>query len=238
MTRKRIVAAPDVKNNGAAIFANCTANAQQPVKVASEEPAAVDTPAGEIRPDPGPDPFDPQSLRLTQDFAAGLGVKKVLLTVPVRKPEKSWFIRVHPQENYRLQTGVIETKEDREPFLVDRPLWPELAAETTFSFRTLYTAINRQGDLFLWPVRLSGSGGREDAWIRSACEAANLATKSWVRVVANMGLGGYEVFRALGRLSEPEWPDLPFPALLRLAFKDRFIRDVNHPVLRRLRGEV
>jgi hypothetical protein len=35
-----------------------------------------------------PDPFDPESLRLSQDFSAALGVKKALLTVPVRKPAK------------------------------------------------------------------------------------------------------------------------------------------------------
>ena len=32
------------------------------------------------------DPFDPERLRLSQDFAATVGVKKALLTVPVRKP--------------------------------------------------------------------------------------------------------------------------------------------------------
>ena len=33
-----------------------------------------------------PDPFDPARLRLSQEFAASLGIKKALLTVPVRKP--------------------------------------------------------------------------------------------------------------------------------------------------------
>src|SRR5262245_49032803 len=50
----------------------------------------------------GPDPFDPAALRLSEDHAANLGVKKALLTVPVRKPDKSWWVRVHPDEKYRL----------------------------------------------------------------------------------------------------------------------------------------
>src|SRR5262249_29523335 len=73
-----------------------------------------------------PDPFDPASLRLSQDYAADLGVKKALLTVPVRKPDKSWFVRVHPAEDYRLTTAVIELKEERETYLVAQTLWPEL----------------------------------------------------------------------------------------------------------------
>src|SRR5262249_55498362 len=84
------------------------------------DPAELDTvtPGAPARPDtrsptdtgagPAPDPFDPAALRLSQDFGASLGVKKALLTVPVCKPDKTWFVRVHPSEEYRLQTTVIE----------------------------------------------------------------------------------------------------------------------------------
>src|SRR5262249_22115086 len=89
-----------------------------------------------------PNPFDPAALRLTADFPAASGVKKLLLTVPVRKPDKSWFVRTHPSDDYRIETAVIELKEDRETYLVARPLWPELAAEGTFSPRALFTAMN------------------------------------------------------------------------------------------------
>src|SRR5262245_50605601 len=63
-----------------------------------------------------PDPFDPDSLRLSHDVTTSLGVKKALLTVPVGKPDKSWFFRVHPEEAYCLPTAVIEIKEDRETY--------------------------------------------------------------------------------------------------------------------------
>ena len=42
------------------------------------------------------DPFDLSKLRLTQDFVETGGVKKLLTTVPVRKPAPQDFIRVHP----------------------------------------------------------------------------------------------------------------------------------------------
>jgi hypothetical protein len=187
---------------------------------------------------PAPDPFDPATLRLSQDTAAGLGIKKALLTVPVRKPDKSWFVRVHPDPAYHLETFVVELKEDREVYLVARPLWLALGAEATFSPRALFTAINRQGVLFLWPIRLPGADGKVDEWSRTALQAADMATKGWVRVFANMALGAYEVWEANGQIADPQWSDLPMLELLRIAFKHRLIDTLDHPVLRRLRGEV
>lgn len=183
------------------------------------------------------DPFDPARLRLSQDFTATVGVKKALVTVPVRKPDKSWFVRVHPNEAYRLQTGVIELKEDREIYLVDPKLWQELASEATFGPRALFTTITRQGTLFLWPIRLPGQDGKIDDWSASALEAATMSTETWCRVVANMHLGAYEVFQAASNAPEPTWPEIPLSDLLRLAFKGRFVESLDHPVLRRLRGE-
>jgi hypothetical protein len=177
-------------------------------------------------------------LRLSQDAAASLGVKKALLTVPHRKPDKSWWVRVHPDPAYHLQTAVIELKEDRETYLVAPSLWQSLATESTFSPRAFYTAINRQGDVFLWPIRLPGPDGKVDEWSRSAMEAANMAAKSWVRTAANMSLGAYEVFEATGQLPDPAWPEVTFRELLRISFKNYFVDNPNHPVLRRLRGEV
>ena len=69
------------------------------------------------------DPFDPSRLRLSQDFVAAAGVKKLLTTIPVRKPSKEWFIQTHADQTYRLQTCVIELKEDSETYLVDPSLW-------------------------------------------------------------------------------------------------------------------
>jgi hypothetical protein len=184
-----------------------------------------------------PDPFDPASLRLSPDHAAGLGVRKALLTVPVRKPDKSWWNRAHPDPGYRLETAVIELKEDRETYLVAPTLWPGLATESTLSPRALVTSINRQGVVFLWPIKLPGPDGRLDEWSRSALDAADRAGRGWVRVQANMTLGAYECWTAEAPIPDPDWPDTPFKELLRIAFRDRFIDALDHPVLKRLRGE-
>ena len=48
------------------------------------------------------DPFaDLASLRLDQDFTETCGVKKLLRTIPVRKPNQQDFVRVHPDPAYR-----------------------------------------------------------------------------------------------------------------------------------------
>jgi hypothetical protein len=236
MSRKPTVPQSDALHNGQAD----AGDAGQPENAAdvSFDPGAFERAAAPAAAEL--DPFDPASLRLSQDFAASIGVKKALLTIRVCKPDKSWFVRVHPNEAYRLPTAVVELAEDRgkETYLVAPALWPHLAGEATFSARVLFTAVSRQGNLFLWPIRLPGPDGRVDEWSRTALEAADLAAKGWVRVAANMSLGAYDVFQASGQLPEPDWPDVPFRELLRVAFKDRFISDLTHPVLRRLRGEV
>ena len=181
-------------------------------------------------------PFDPSRLRLSQNFADSVGAKKALLTVPIRKPGRQDFVRVHPDQTYRLETAVLELKEERETYLVDPSLWHELPGEVVP--KVLFTTINRQGVLILWPVRLPGEDGRHDQWNQSALMAAEMAQSRWIRLAANMGLGAYDVFEAVSGLPDPEWPDIAFEEILRVAFKDRFITSLDHPVVRRLRGEV
>ncbi len=180
------------------------------------------------------DPFDVDSLRYSQDFASSIGVKKLLTTVPVRKPDSQAFVRVHLDEAYRLKTAVLELKEDRQTYLVDKRLWPELAGEIIP--KVLFTGMTSQGVVFLWPIRLPGPDGRVDEWNRSALEAAHKAMEGWVRVIANRSLGGYEVYQAAGDIPDPSWPEHSFQELLRVAFKGRFVQDLDHAVVCRLRG--
>jgi hypothetical protein len=101
-------------------------------------------------------------------------------------------------------------KEAGELYLVVPALWSSQAGESTFGPRKLVSAINRQGVLFLWPLRTPDPDGkRADEWSRSAQETVELARTSWVRVAANMSLGAYEPSRATGSIPEPEWPALP-----------------------------
>jgi hypothetical protein len=182
--------------------------------------------------------FDLDALRLSQNFPEMAGVQKLLTTVPVRKPHRQEFVRVHPDPSWRLETAILEVQDDqgKTVYLVDPALWPELAGE--IAPMTLLAAINRQGVPFLWPVRLPGEDGRHNEWHRSAYEAAQHAMDTWVRVASNRALGAYDVFVASGAIPDPVWPQEGFAQLVRIAFRDKFIREWDHPALRQLRGEI
>jgi hypothetical protein len=179
--------------------------------------------------------FPPLSeLVLSQNFAETAGTKKLLLTVPVRKPNPQDFVRAHPDLQYRTTIAVIELKDDRESYLLMPEIAQELPGECVFVI--CHTAINRQGVVHLWPVRLPASDGRINEWHRTAMEAAERAMTRWVRVKANMGLGAYEVFEAASSIPDPTWPEYSFHQLLEIAFRDRLIKSLDHPVIKRLRG--
>ena len=179
--------------------------------------------------------LDLAKLRLSQNFSDVGGVKKALLTIPVRKPNRQEFVRVHPDEEMCIQTAVLQLKEEGETYIIDPDLWSEMPGEIIPI--CLFTTITRQGILTLWPVRLPADDGRQNRWYQSALEAANMAKNQWIRIAANMSLGAYEVFVATGNLPDPEWPDATFQKIMDIAFKDHFIQNFNHPVLSRLRGE-
>jgi hypothetical protein len=178
---------------------------------------------------------DLAKLRLSQEFLETAGAKKILTTVPVRKPNKQDFVRVHPDPAFREAFAVIELKDDREHYLI----MPDIAAAFPTEIMTamFYTTINRQRVVSLWPVRLPASDGRVNEWHRSAQEAAERAMSRWIRVVPNMSLGANEIFEAEGKIPDPEWPEYTFQKLLQIGFRDRIINSLDHPVLKRLRGE-
>jgi hypothetical protein len=183
-----------------------------------------------------PDPFDPSSLRLDQSFAADtVGVKRLLTTVPVRRPNRQEFVRVRSDSAFRLTpAAIIEEKNDREVYLVTPDILP--AVEGEYVTVTLFTAISRQGTLFVWPVKLPNGEGRYNEWHRSAAESAERAMEKWVRVTASMSLGAYEISEARGELSEPIWPDYAFKEILKIAFRDRLVDRADHPLVQRLQG--
>jgi hypothetical protein len=177
------------------------------------------------------------ALRLDQSYPDTVGVKKLLTTVPVRKPNRQDFVRVHPEPGYRLTpAAIIEVKEDREVYLVHPNMAQALPGE--FSTVTLFTTINRQGTLHVWPIKLPTPDGRQNEWHRSAAEAAERAMKKWVRVTASMSLGAYEIFEASGDLPDPVWPDFSFEEILKIAFRTRVVDRVDHPLVQKLQGIV
>ena len=185
--------------------------------------------------DPQIDPFDPKNLALTGNPADSIGVKRALTIVPVRKPNKQEFFRTHSDKDYAVQMAILDLKTENEIYGV----MPDVALSIPGETRVvrLTTSITRQGNVFLWPIILPSPDGREMAWHSSARDAADRAQSRWVRMVANMGGGYYDIWEAESSIAEPQWPEHTFQQLLKVAFGNgRLIDREDHPVLQQLLG--
>lgn len=184
------------------------------------------------------DPFDPERLRSAS--LENIAVEKVVLSIPVRRPGRNEFFRVHPDPAMSVDWFVLERDDelDREVYWVTEQFRADLLDELK-PVRIL-TCINKRGTVFLWPARLPGADNRLGRrWHESALEIAEQAKSLWVKMQGKRDLGAYEMYRAKGDLGDPAWPDKPLSELLRLAFKgDRLISSLDHPVLRELAGEI
>jgi len=185
--------------------------------------------------------FDPDALRINQDFVKKAGVTKLITTVPMRKPTSGqmWF-RTHPDDEYRLAVALIELKDERELYIVSPVIVRELPL-TMFYIATLQLSISRQGNVFLWPLRHASNDGKDNtAWI-SARDAAVRARTRWTQIGWNPQNRAYDIEHAPANIPEPEWPDpqkYPMAKFLEIAAKDRLIKSVDHPVLQSLTGTV
>ena len=176
---------------------------------------------------------DLSALRLSPDSATLVGTREVLTHVPVRKPNRTDFFRVHPDPDMSLVTAVFFDKEENECYLVLPEMRDALLGE--IKPVVLLLTITRYGVVMIWPVRIP-EGARRDTWAETSAAAAELAKKKWIRMLADMGMGGYRIHEAQGELSDPIWPDKSFQELLEVAFRDRIIESENHPVVRKLWG--
>jgi hypothetical protein len=207
-------------------------------------------------PDTGPDldPLDEtnskadllsaDSLRFVEDYDGieeEAGLVQAIVSVDIRTPDKTWFIMVHPDQKYQLPVSVLEMqdKNRRDTYILSPRLGRALEklGEKAVRRRLLVTAITRDGHHFLWSMGLKQEDGREDNWGDSARQAAKLARQSWIRVSADMKHGCYKVLEATADMGQPKWTDLSFDELLRIAVKDKYIDSLDHPVIKKLRGQ-
>ena len=124
-----------------------------------------------------------------------------------------------------------------EIYLVAPRVAENMADEITLT--TLYLAMNRQGDVFIWPCRDPNPELRRgDTAATSRLEAIEAAMTRYVRV--QWKSPAYEIsFRDASIVEiEPVWPDKPFSELIKIAFfrVGMYIDDPNHQVIKILQG--
>ena len=174
------------------------------------------------------------ALRLNQDFGESVGAELVVTTVAVRRPGGQEWFRVHP--NWRLQTTILQVKEEGESYLVApslrKDLWDEILP------MVLFTAVSLHAETFIWPVRLPKVDGRVDKFIQTDLAAAQKAETKWTRRFWVPETKSHKVMTAEGFTENPVWPKEGFEELLKIAFGERFIQDINHSVIKKLRGQI
>ena len=183
----------------------------------------------------GLDGIDLDSLRLSQDYIEAAGVTKLRTTVPVRKPTKVEFLQVHPEHHFDL--FMVEMKDEGEVYFIPPQFLTDVSdIAVPVSLRL---AVNRQGVVYLWPVRLPANDRRDNPWHISARDAVDRAASGhWVSVRANKSLGAYEIYEGASNLSPPQWPQESFEEILQIGLRGRVVDSHDHPVLRSLRGEM
>ena len=144
------------------------------------------------------------------------------------------FFRAHADASWRLQTMILELKQEGETYVLAAELWGTL--QELLRPAVLHTCIDRRNNVFLVPVPLPGSDGRRNQWHQSLSEVVAMAEKKWVRSVANLAVGGYDLFVADAALTEPDWPTVTFEELVQIAFRGRVIESEEHPVVQELLG--
>jgi hypothetical protein len=175
---------------------------------------------------------DLSKLRISQEFVEEAGVKKHLATVPIRKPHRHAWFRVHPAHCETF--GLIQLGTEKEFYLVTPAM--KAVVPTEVSPYQIFYYVTRENTPALWPVRLPAADGKDNEWWRSAREAAAKAMGVWTRIMADIELGAYQIMTADSLAIEPVWPDEPFNKVVEIAFRDRVINRPDHEVIRKLAG--
>lgn len=177
---------------------------------------------------------DPSKLLLPSNYS--FSTEKVVLQIPVDKPKKEKFFRVHPSPEYRLRVQLVKIEEIREMYLVPSHLYgllPNLAKPYM-----LYYYVTREGEIGLWPVRMPDPDGKSILWWDTGHAAAARAVDYWIRLES--GNGRYDVYQAKseGVMPDPHFPKKTVEELFRLGFRNYLIDSPSHTLVRKLQGEI
>jgi hypothetical protein len=183
------------------------------------------------------DLFDPACYRKPQDPRLSLGLEKsagnLPNTIEARKPKKSWFIRVHPDPDYRVVLPLYTDDESKRRegnsylFAPGLEIPPDL--ESLVRDTLVAAAITSAGTPFLYTLNITDS-----TWYESGIEAIRQATERWVRITP--GEGCYLVTDPIAVLDDPQFPEVLFRDYLERAFAKRLIKSLDDPLVRKLRG--
>jgi hypothetical protein len=188
------------------------------------------------------DPFDPRNLKLKNSLKSGSATVKVITSVPVRKPKKHAFFRIHAGEDYQAEALIYKDKDeggmDKDIYLVSPAFSNQLSGREAQPFDPviLYLGLELHAERpFIWYVNLP-KDGRDNKWWESARTAAERAKEEWIRIEGEEG--AYNIIYPLNPHPDPIWTTLTFRELLMTGFKGHLIEGPDHVIMKTLSGAV
>jgi hypothetical protein len=180
----------------------------------------------------------PDRFRIAQNFADHVQTRKKAVVVPMRRPDDQEWVFIHPDKEWRDSVGMLKDKANREYYVVEPELLPEITETLIPVLVVAY--VTRGGAPGLWPIRLPNEAGRQDSYNRSALEIALGHAGKWIRVAVNESGKSYEVVEMATHVEmpAPKWPEGGFAYLFGVAIKGNIITTLEHPLLKTLRGEL
>lgn len=172
------------------------------------------------------------------------GVLKGVWTDPSRvpiytRPEVNTWVRTRPDDEYHEYTDIIDllvatnasNSSDRNPiYAVTEDVLPELERWLK-PHRVMVGRTYHDKVLFLWARALSTGG---NTWTDSVIVAMDEALTDWISLETDHSLGEYKRHHGSPNWEEPKWPDQTLEDVINLAFRDRTINSLDHPVAKRL----
>jgi len=179
--------------------------------------------------------LDLASLALPQNFADLAMVKTESIRIPLSKPGRQMWFSPHPDQKLWMTVAILKDETDSENYVLTENV--RNLVQNDWMAKTLVPCITKQGTLMLWPIRMPGADGKLDSWNQSAMQIAMNYGDRWIRVGSNRESGSYEATTPVAEFDVPKWPE-DMTEVFRKALKSAMIDSLDHPILKRLRGEI
>jgi hypothetical protein len=155
-------------------------------------------------------------------------------SIEVRKPKKQEWFRAHPK--MFAEISVIRRESTGDFYAVDPELVRELEAETREAY--IAAAISYEGAKFLWPIIRPKTDGSGIQLFENDLADLALSRECWIRRQWMPGSKSYKVDQA-NTDKAPEWPEnTSIGDWVKRAFRGRFIDNLDHQLVRQLRGDL
>ena len=150
-------------------------------------------------------------------------------SIECRDPRPDEWFRVRPGVERGASTLALRDAGTGDLYLVTRDLWQAL--QPLLMPVCLRACINIDGGVFLWAIAIPAVEGGPELQTTPACVVADLAEKTWCRVVFDADLQQYITSTKSRSVPNSLWPDVSFLDLVQAAFGGRVITSLDHPII-------